>query len=227
MKPVGDHAALDLVDELEATALRQRLDLDVAVAELAAAAGLLLVAALRLGGALDRLLVGHARRLEGDLGAEAVLHAVHDHLDVHLREPGDDLLAGLRVAVEVDRRVLLLEAAHRGADLVLVALRLRLDRERHHGAGQAERRERDRRLLARRARRRSASPSASRRRRCRRRRTRRRGSSPCRAGRAAGRCAPWCGRARWSAASRASRLPSSTRNRLMRPANGSARVLNT
>ena len=43
-----DHAALDLVHELEALALRQRLDLDVAVAELAAAAGLLLVAALRL-----------------------------------------------------------------------------------------------------------------------------------------------------------------------------------
>ena len=36
-----------------------------------------------------------------------------DHLDVDLRQAGDDLLAGLRVAVEVDRRVLLLEAAQR------------------------------------------------------------------------------------------------------------------
>ena len=45
---VRDHAALDRVDELELAA-GQRLDLDVAVAELAAAAGLLLVAAVGLG----------------------------------------------------------------------------------------------------------------------------------------------------------------------------------
>jgi hypothetical protein len=47
MKPVRDHAALDRVDELEARP-RERLDLDVAVAELAAAAGLLLVAPVGL-----------------------------------------------------------------------------------------------------------------------------------------------------------------------------------
>ncbi len=67
---VGDHAALDRVDELEAAAGRQRLDLDVAVAELPAPAGLLLVAAVRLGPGADRLLVGHARRLQVDLDAE-------------------------------------------------------------------------------------------------------------------------------------------------------------
>ena len=42
-----DHAADDLVDELVADVALDRLDHDVAVAELAAAAGLLLVAALR------------------------------------------------------------------------------------------------------------------------------------------------------------------------------------
>ena len=41
-----DHPADDLVDELEAFAARQRLDLEPAIAELAAAAGLLLVLAL-------------------------------------------------------------------------------------------------------------------------------------------------------------------------------------
>ena len=116
-----DHAALDRVDELEAVAVGQRLDLDVAVAELAAPARLLLVAPVRLGGAADRLLVGHARRLEVDLRAEARLHPVDDHLDVDLREARDDLLAGLRVAVQVDRRVLLLQAAQRRVGLVLVA----------------------------------------------------------------------------------------------------------
>ena len=59
-----DHAALDLVDELEAVAVGQRLDLDVAVAELAAPAGLLLVAPVGLGRPADRLAVGDARRLE-------------------------------------------------------------------------------------------------------------------------------------------------------------------
>src|SRR5262249_1670982 len=123
----GDHAALDRIDELKALAVRQRLDLDVTVAELAAAAGLLLVAAVCLGLAPDRLAVREARRLEVDLHAVALLHALDDHLDVDLRQAGDDLLPGLVVAVEVDRRVFLLEAAQRLADLLLVALGLRLD----------------------------------------------------------------------------------------------------
>ena len=43
-----DRAAEDVVDELEVAAARQRLELHLAVAELAVAAGLLLVAAVRL-----------------------------------------------------------------------------------------------------------------------------------------------------------------------------------
>ena len=59
-EPAGDHAALYRVDELEAAALLERLHLDLAVGELAAAAGLLLVAGASLGASLDRLEVGHA-----------------------------------------------------------------------------------------------------------------------------------------------------------------------
>ena len=44
-----DRAAEDVVLELEVAAARQRLDPDLAVAELAVAAGLLLVPAVRLG----------------------------------------------------------------------------------------------------------------------------------------------------------------------------------
>ena len=116
MNELGDHPALDLVDELEAFGVRgivQRLDLDLAVPELPAAARLLLVAPVRLRGAADRLLVGHARGLQRNLHAEALAQTVHDHLHVHLREARHDLLAGLRVAVQVDRRVLLLQAAQR------------------------------------------------------------------------------------------------------------------
>ena len=125
-------------------AVGQRLDLDVAVAELPAPAGLLLVAPVRLGRPADRLLIGDARRLEGDLGPEARLQPVDHDLDVDLRQPGDDLVAGLRVAVQVDRRVLLLQAAQRGEDLVLVALGLGLDREGHDRLGQRQRGHRDR-----------------------------------------------------------------------------------
>ncbi len=44
-----NRAAEDVVDELEVAAARQRLHLDLAVAELSVSAGLLLVAAVRLG----------------------------------------------------------------------------------------------------------------------------------------------------------------------------------
>ncbi len=115
MKLAGITPPLIAFDELEPGAGLGRLDLDVAVGELAAAAGLLLVAGVRLGGLADRLQVGHARRVQLDLGAEAPLHPVDDHLDVDLGQPGDDLLAGLRVAVDVERRVLLLEAPHRAS----------------------------------------------------------------------------------------------------------------
>src|SRR5205823_5217245 len=80
----GYYAALERVDGLEPRARLERLDLDVAVAELAAPAALLLVAAMGLGRLSDRFLVGNARRLEVDLGAEALLEPLHDHLDVDL-----------------------------------------------------------------------------------------------------------------------------------------------
>src|SRR5204862_2719071 len=106
-----DDAADDLVDELVALAVGQRLELDVAVAELTAAAGLLLVPALGAGRLADRLQVRDARRVQLHLDAEAPVHALERDLDVHLREPRDDGLAGLLVTVDVERRVLLRQPA--------------------------------------------------------------------------------------------------------------------
>ena len=79
-----DDAADDLVDELVALVALERLDHDVAVAELAAAAGLLLVAALRARLLADRLEVRDARLVQLDLDAEAALEPVDRDLDVHL-----------------------------------------------------------------------------------------------------------------------------------------------
>src|SRR5213078_1560545 len=93
-----DDAADDLVDELVALALRQRLQHDLAVAELAAAAGLLLVAVPGAGLLADRLQVRDPRLVQFDVDAEATVEPVDRDLDVHLAHPGEELLAGLRVA---------------------------------------------------------------------------------------------------------------------------------
>ena len=58
---------------------------------------------------------------------------------MHLREAGDDRLAGLRVAVHVERGILLLQPPQRGVHLLLVALVLGLDRERHDRRRERER----------------------------------------------------------------------------------------
>ena len=135
-----DRAAEDVVDELEVAAARQRLDPDLAVAELAVAAGLLLVAAVRLGGGRDRLAVGNPRRLELDLDAEAPFQLRDGDLDMELALPGEQQLVGLRVAAVVDRRVFLFEPVHRAADLVLVAAALGLDRVGQHRLRETDRR---------------------------------------------------------------------------------------
>src|SRR4051812_49859673 len=81
----GDHAALDRVHELEALAALDRLDLDVAVGELAAAARLLLVAGARPRPAPRSVHgVGRAPRLLSPPPVLA-LHAPPDHLCPWLR----------------------------------------------------------------------------------------------------------------------------------------------
>ena len=141
-----DDAAHDLVDEL-VLALLERRDDDVAVAELTPAAGLLLVPAVRARLPANRLAVRNARRVQLDVDAEPPLRPLERDLDMHLAHSGEDLLAGLLVASQVQRLILLGETANRGRDLLLVALRLRRDREAHDGLREAEVRNLDRDLL--------------------------------------------------------------------------------
>ena len=91
------HAAAEHLffkDDLLAVA---RLEVDDDIAELAVAAGLLLMAALLLAGLADGLTVGDAGSLEADLHAELVLQLGLDHIEVLLAQTADDLLVGLRV----------------------------------------------------------------------------------------------------------------------------------
>ena len=160
-----DRAAEDVVHELEVAAARKRLELDLAVAELAVAAGLLLVAAVRFGRRGDRLAIRNPRQLQVDLDAEPPLQLRDRHLDVRLSLPGEQQLLRLRVAVVADARILFLQPVQRRADLLLVAAALRLDRVRDDRLGELDRRDRDLRRSCRPADRSSASPSAWRRRR--------------------------------------------------------------
>ena len=125
-----------VVDELEAAAAGHGLHADFAIAELAVAAGLLLVAALGFSLAADGFAVGDLGRLEGDFGVVALFEAADDGLDVRLAGAGDEELVGLRVAEEADEQILFHELVDGGGELVLVGAGLGLDGVGHGGLGQ-------------------------------------------------------------------------------------------
>src|SRR5438552_12753212 len=133
--------------KLEALTAAERPELEPRVAVLSAASRLALVLALRLGRALDRLLVGHLRRLQLHLGAELALQALDHHFQVELAGARDDELLRLLVAVDAERRVLLHEAVEALHDLLVVGLALRRNGEGDRRGRVGQRREDDRRLL--------------------------------------------------------------------------------
>ena len=121
------HAAAEhVLGKLDALAL-DGLELDPDVAELAVAAGLFLVAALRLAALADGLTVRHARILERDLDAELILQLGQRDLQMLGAQTADDLLLRLGVDHEPDGGVLLDQAGQRAADLTLVTLLCDLD----------------------------------------------------------------------------------------------------
>src|SRR5918995_837909 len=141
-----DGAAHDAVLELEARTAGQRGELDPRVAELAPATGLLLVAALGLGRARDRLHKGYLRRPCLDLDPVAVLDALQRELDVHLGEPGQDVLARSLGALQLERRILIDHAPYRVEDLLLLTACLGADSEGRRRLGKLDRFERHRLL---------------------------------------------------------------------------------
>ena len=136
---LGDRAADDLVRELDARRGVGR-ELDPDVAEHAVAAGLLLVAAVRLGRAADRLAVGDRGRPGHDRGAELALEALGDDRDLRLADGPQDLLAGLG-PLDARGRLLLEHPGQRGAHLVEVALGHGLDGDLERGVREVDRRE--------------------------------------------------------------------------------------
>ena len=117
----GNGAALDLVDELEACAARQRLDAQEHLAELAGAAGLLLVPVVAVGPGADGLAVGDPRRLGLHLDLVALLHALQHHAQVQFAEAADDGLVEFLVVLDAEAGVLLGQPVQRGGELLLLA----------------------------------------------------------------------------------------------------------
>src|SRR4051812_12378127 len=115
------------------------LERDLHLGELAGATRLLLVrVVVLLDRLLDRLAVRHLRLADVRLDLELPLHAVDEDVEVELAHALDDGLAGLLVLLGAERRVLFGQLLDRGAELLLVGLRLGLDgdlddrlRERH------------------------------------------------------------------------------------------------
>ena len=136
---VGDRAALHAVDELEALAARQRLDLEEHLAELAGAAGLLLVAAVALGARRDGLAVRDRRRPRVELELVLARHLLEDGAQVHLAQAAHHGLVGLRVVLDLEARILGEDLVQHVGYFLLVAALLRLHREAEHRHRQLER----------------------------------------------------------------------------------------
>ena len=124
-----DGSAHDGVLEGIAGAARGAFHLDPAVAELAAAAGLLLVASLHLHLALDGFAVGHLRSLQVDVDLEAALGALDGKLDVELAHAGEQDVARLLVVLQLEGDVVVEQLGHGCEDLVFLALGLGRDGE--------------------------------------------------------------------------------------------------
>ncbi len=125
----GHDAAHDVLGEHDA-ATRVGLQLQPHVPELAAPTGLLLVTTLDPGVAPDGLPIGDPRRTGDDGGAELALETLGGDRDLVLALRPQELLAGLGLALDPHRGVLLQQPGEAGAQLVDVDLGRRLDGDR-------------------------------------------------------------------------------------------------
>src|SRR5262249_27572617 len=118
-----------LVDEDIARAGLTRIQPDLRVAVLPAAAGLPDVASFAFGLLGQRFLVGDLRLADAGLYAKLALASIHLDFQVQLPHAGDDRLAGLRIGLDAEGGILGDELLESLAELFLIGLGLRLDRE--------------------------------------------------------------------------------------------------
>src|SRR5215471_8472685 len=101
-----DRSAKYLVDKLKATATRQPFENASRFGELAAAAGLLLMASDDFSTTFESFEIGHLRLVQFNLYAIASLQLVDCYLNVGLTRTRQQKLFCLRLALKPQRRVL-------------------------------------------------------------------------------------------------------------------------
>src|SRR6185312_12759180 len=101
----GDNAALDLILKHKAGAARQRLDVNVHIAELTVTAGLPFVAAMLTNRFLDRLLIRDLRRVGDDLETVFARELFDRDLQVDFTLPGQRHLLQAGILMKVQRWV--------------------------------------------------------------------------------------------------------------------------
>ena len=125
--------AKDLVHPFESGAACKWLENDFAIAKLPASAGLFLVPSLDLDLLSDRFFVGNLWRMQRDLDVIALFQFLYDGFDMELAGTGENKLFGLRVAVEMQRRIFLKYFMQRSGDLFLIVARFWLDGKGYRG----------------------------------------------------------------------------------------------
>src|SRR5438093_8175717 len=143
----GDRPAGGLVFEDVAGTRLAGIQMDLRVAVLPAAAGLLHVPAVAVRGLRERLLVGDLRLADRRLDVELALQAVDDDLEVQLAHAVDDDLTGLPIGLDAEGRILGHQLLQAEPELLLIDLGPGLDRERDHRLGEVHRLEDDRAVL--------------------------------------------------------------------------------
>src|SRR5204862_765860 len=126
---LGNGSAKNIIDEFEVAAAWQRLHLDLAIAVLSMATGLLLVTALHVGFAADRLPIRNLGRFEHDFSVVTLLELCHHNFDVLLACARNEKLLGLRIAIEAQHGVFFNQFMNAIGELVSIGASLGLDRD--------------------------------------------------------------------------------------------------
>ena len=124
---LGHAAAHGLVHEDQILGLGLGLEADVDVAELAVAAGLLLVPSVDFDLLLDGLAVGDLGRAQLGLHLELAQELGAQDAQVDIAHAGDNHFLGLGVVAEAEGEILFIELVEAGGDLVLLPLDLGVD----------------------------------------------------------------------------------------------------
>ena len=141
-----NHAALDLVDELEALAGFLRFELEAHMSVLTATTGLLDVLVLVLDRSRDRLAVSNLRSAHVASDVEFAFQTVNDNFEVKLTHTGDDRLARLLIVGNDEGRVFHRESVESGTELFVVLTGLGLHRNRDNRSREVDGLESDRML---------------------------------------------------------------------------------